>query len=58
MCFFSVMCSVPVKTIFECDIEGGCRVIALSHDARYLATISALEQQVLGVKFVLVVLSL
>jgi len=37
---------VPVKTIFDCDIEGGCRAIALSHDARYLATLSAAEQQV------------
>jgi len=38
--------SVPVKTIFDCDIEGGCRAVALSHDARYLATLSAAEQQV------------
>jgi len=37
-----------VKTIFDCDIEGGCRAVALSHDARYLAVISAAEQQVIA----------
>jgi len=38
--------SFPVKTIFDCDIVGGCRAVALSHDARYLATLSAAETQV------------
>jgi len=41
------MCySIPVKTIFDTDIEGGCRAIALSQDARYLATLSAAQEQV------------
>jgi len=37
-----------VKTIFDCDIENGCRAIALSQDARYLATLTAAEEQVSG----------
>jgi len=35
-----------VKTIFDCDIENGCRAVALSPDARYLATLTASEEQV------------
>ena len=45
--------SIPVKTMFDCDIEGGCRAIALSHDARYLATLSAAEEQVCVFQLVL-----
>ena len=47
MCVSVVCCnSVPVKTLFDCDVEGGCRAVAFSQDARYLATLSAIEEQV------------
>jgi len=43
-----------VKTIFDCDIENGCRAIALSQDARYLATVTAAEEQVSDLSLVFV----
>jgi hypothetical protein len=39
-------CSIPVKTIFECDAEGGCAAVAMTEDARYLAMLSAVPDQV------------
>ena len=39
--------SVPVRTIFDPHPDAGCSCIALTPDAKFLATISAGQQQVL-----------
>jgi hypothetical protein len=44
-----LFCSIPVHTIFDSCPEGnGIRAIAITHDAKYLATISDAEIQVKG----------
>lgn len=42
----SLLCRVPVCTIFETDSEDGICAIAISQDAKYLVTISAAAVQV------------
>lgn len=42
----SLLCRVPVHTIFESHSEGGVCAIAISQDAKYLVTISDAAVQV------------
>ena len=44
-----VFCSIPVHTIFDtCPRDNGIRAMAMTRDAKYLATISDAEIQVRG----------
>lgn len=44
-----MFCSIPVHTIFDsCPEDNGIRAMAITRDARYLATISDAETQVRG----------
>lgn len=42
----SMVSSVPTRTLFDAHADGGVAAVALTHDARFLATLSAAAVQV------------